>query len=366
MLSLPLVLILSAAPCFGSPLQKRVAAVKISGAAVNYGPDPYVPPACLTECTEYWQSYRWTLNDSYIPPTATLPAGAVLPTSPALPSGVYAGVEVGSFNVYVAPVCQGLCQKWASKDRGCLSKTSWVTSQDEIEACECSDPAYTPALSECASCVEQNPANSTIHYAFRTRVSSVNYACRDYVSVDVSTPHALQTASIHTEGGYSTIPSNIKTSSTTSLGASSTTAGPSKASGTSSSAVAASTSTTTGGAAGSRPTNSNLQTVLCETEEEIDMARAVRHEVFVVEEGYTIEHEHDDKDPDSDHILLLLNGKVVGTIRWFIPLNKLGRLALLKDARVEITASAELHAIGFYLKLGFTTDRVQFFESFIY
>lgn len=39
------------------------------------------------------------------------------------------------------------------------------------------------------------------------------------------------------------------------------------------------------------------------------------------------------KDPDSDHFVLFKDGAPIGTIRYFPPLAKLGRLAVLKEGR---------------------------------
>ncbi|KAI5475065.1 hypothetical protein MNV49_002057 [Pseudohyphozyma bogoriensis] len=92
-----------------------------------------------------------------------------------------------------------------------------------------------------------------------------------------------------------------------------------------------------------QPTNPDLQTLLCETDEQEETCRQIRIEVFCDEQGYLLHQEIDEKDPSSDHILLYLKGAPVGTIRWWPfpsepnspPSGKLGRLAVLKRARVS-------------------------------
>lgn len=104
---------------------------------------------------------------------------------------------------------------------------------------------------------------------------------------------------------------------------------------------------------------------------------ALRHAVFVVEQGYSAEGEVDALDPVSHHILAVDNGTPVATAR--VCLNedtaKIGRVCVIKprrgiglgadliNAAVEMAADkgakrtilgAQTHAIGFYEKLGFT------------
>lgn len=90
-----------------------------------------------------------------------------------------------------------------------------------------------------------------------------------------------------------------------------------------------------------KPITTGFTTKLCTNQKELDESMEIRMKVFVEEQGFTIEEELDEKDPGSDHFLLLHKSesesdnelKVVGTIRWYPPLNKLGRLAVLKDFR---------------------------------
>ncbi|MCX7565813.1 GNAT family N-acetyltransferase [Sulfitobacter sp. F26169L] len=103
---------------------------------------------------------------------------------------------------------------------------------------------------------------------------------------------------------------------------------------------------------------------------------ALRHTVFVQEQGYTAEGEVDALDPLSHHLLAQQNGTPVATARVYIAEGtaKIGRVCVLKELRgtglgadliraaVELATrqgadhailGAQVHAIGFYAKLGF-------------
>ena len=109
---------------------------------------------------------------------------------------------------------------------------------------------------------------------------------------------------------------------------------------------------------------------------DLQVCYALRHEVFVVEQGYTAEGEVDALDPDSLHLLAQQEGVPVATARVHIQdgIAKIGRVCVLKDQRGTglgadlITAAVELadankasrvvlgaqaHAVGFYAKLDF-------------
>lgn len=104
---------------------------------------------------------------------------------------------------------------------------------------------------------------------------------------------------------------------------------------------------------------------------------ALRHEVFVVEQGYSAEGEVDALDEGSHHLLAWKDGAPVATARVHIEgeTAKIGRVCVLKSRRgtglgadliraaVTLAATygarravlgAQLHAVGFYGKLGFT------------
>ena len=103
---------------------------------------------------------------------------------------------------------------------------------------------------------------------------------------------------------------------------------------------------------------------------------ALRHTVFVEEQGYTAEGEVDDLDPFSHHILARENGTPIATARVHLEGDtaKIGRVCVIAarrgiglgadliNAAVALAAQkgairailgAQIHAIGFYEKLGF-------------
>lgn len=140
---------------------------------------------------------------------------------------------------------------------------------------------------------------------------------------------------------------------------------------------------------------SNLKAILCETQEDIDKCIKIRIEVFVDEQGYELDDELDEKDPLSDHILLLRGDDPQGTIRYYHPMGKLGRLGVLQSARglgagkllvealedhvktrkgkagiaesgkseVQIVANAQAYAEGFYRKCGYSREGDEFLED---
>lgn len=70
--------------------------------------------------------------------------------------------------------------------------------------------------------------------------------------------------------------------------------------------------------------------------EEIEEIKAIRHQVFTVEQGVEPALEFDGKDGDADHLLAYLNSQPVGTarIRYLSPQTaKIERLAVLSGAR---------------------------------
>ncbi|WP_353429961.1 GNAT family N-acetyltransferase [Paracoccus denitrificans] len=106
--------------------------------------------------------------------------------------------------------------------------------------------------------------------------------------------------------------------------------------------------------------------------------RAIRHEVFVIEQAVPEAEEWDGSDGDAIHLLARdATGMAVGTARILIEgaTGKIGRVAVLKSARgtgaraaliraaldelralpgvTRAKLGAQTHAIGFYEKLGF-------------
>jgi predicted GNAT family N-acyltransferase len=68
---------------------------------------------------------------------------------------------------------------------------------------------------------------------------------------------------------------------------------------------------------------------------ELDAALALRHEVFVVEQGVPVPEEIDAHDPSALHLVAVRDGEVIGTCRVVVDrgVGKLGRMAVRRDAR---------------------------------
>lgn len=133
------------------------------------------------------------------------------------------------------------------------------------------------------------------------------------------------------------------------------------------------------------------------TPELIEQSYALRHEVFVDEQGVPEDLERDERDPDADHVLAWLDGRPVGAGRLVVepaghagldpalgPVGHLGRLAVLEAARgngigaamvreIEERArarglrcvylGAQTHAVGFYERLGYDAYGPQFDDA---
>lgn len=109
----------------------------------------------------------------------------------------------------------------------------------------------------------------------------------------------------------------------------------------------------------------------------------IRHQVFVIEQQVPIEEEWDGQDDECHHFLLQENGDAIATAR-LTPIGKIGRMAVLKQARgygygAQIMATiinyarakhypslqlnAQTHALGFYERLGFKAFGNEFEEA---
>jgi predicted GNAT family N-acyltransferase len=108
-----------------------------------------------------------------------------------------------------------------------------------------------------------------------------------------------------------------------------------------------------------------------------DALYAVRHQVFVVEQGVPAEIEIDEWDPLSRHVLAVDgSGMALGCGR-LLPDGHIGRMAVVQDGRGKgvglrilqtliamakaqdisrIVLSAQTHALGFYKKAGFIPE----------
>lgn len=111
--------------------------------------------------------------------------------------------------------------------------------------------------------------------------------------------------------------------------------------------------------------------------EKLDACLALRFEVFVDEQGVPVEEERDALDDSATHLLALKDGVPVGTARIVFTedIAKIGRVCVVKSARgtglgaklieacvaearrrPDVTTAklgAQIHALGFYEKLGF-------------
>ena len=107
---------------------------------------------------------------------------------------------------------------------------------------------------------------------------------------------------------------------------------------------------------------------------ELEALLALRYEVFVVGQEVPADLEHDENDPAYDHAVALIDGQVVGTGR-LLPEGVIGRMAVADSVRgqgvgaavlavleqraterglAEVELHAQVHAVGFYDKAGYT------------
>ena len=119
------------------------------------------------------------------------------------------------------------------------------------------------------------------------------------------------------------------------------------------------------------------------TPEELPALLALRHEVFVVGQGVPEDLELDPADPDYDHAVALLDDEVVGTGR-LLPDGTIGRMAVAEQVRgrgvgaavlavleerarerglTHVDLHAQVHAVGFYDKAGYTAYGPVYLEA---
>ncbi len=113
------------------------------------------------------------------------------------------------------------------------------------------------------------------------------------------------------------------------------------------------------------------------------LLQQVRREVFVVEQEVPESEEWDEDDPASVHVLATRNREPVGTGR-LTPAGKIGRMAVLSEVRgkgvgsrilgmlvaeahhrglPQLRLNAQVQAIPFYEKHGFSTEGPVFMEA---
>lgn len=96
----------------------------------------------------------------------------------------------------------------------------------------------------------------------------------------------------------------------------------------------------------------SLQILQVDTPEDLTRARAIRHQVFVEEQGIPAELEENGLDEEAVHLLAVVDGEAVGTIR-LVPraddTGELARVAVLESARGSGVGKAlvrELEAVA--------------------
>lgn len=120
---------------------------------------------------------------------------------------------------------------------------------------------------------------------------------------------------------------------------------------------------------------------------DIATCRALRREVFTLEQGVSEADEIDDLDEVATHLLAVVDGRPVGTAR-VVPKGdhgKIGRVCVLADQRgtglgaaliraavaecrrmpgvAKAKLGSQSHAVGFYQKLGFVVVGQEFLDA---
>lgn len=111
--------------------------------------------------------------------------------------------------------------------------------------------------------------------------------------------------------------------------------------------------------------------------------QSIRNTVFTIEQGVDTRIDFDGQDDDAIHIVVKKNGQAVGTGRMLAD-GHIGRVAILKELRGEgiganvvqslvdeavklnfpkVYLGAQLQAVDFYLKLGFTPYGEEYIEA---
>lgn len=120
---------------------------------------------------------------------------------------------------------------------------------------------------------------------------------------------------------------------------------------------------------------------------DIATCRALRREVFILEQGVSEADEVDDRDDEAIHLLLAEEGEPLGSARLLVGAGyvKVGRVCVLAHARgrgfgaaliraaveraraipgvAEVRLGAQTHALGFYEALGFHAEGPEFDDA---
>ena len=126
-----------------------------------------------------------------------------------------------------------------------------------------------------------------------------------------------------------------------------------------------------------------MKTTICTYMEAKKLIRQVRNDVFVEEQGVSSEEEFDDDDPACVHVIVTEDGVPIGTGRLRRD-GRIGRIAVVRKARRtgigkvimdaleahardsgmnHLWAHAQVHALGFYEKLGYFASGEVFMEE---
>lgn len=116
-------------------------------------------------------------------------------------------------------------------------------------------------------------------------------------------------------------------------------------------------------------------------------ALQIRHDVFIIEQGVSLEEEIDELEDKTEHLVVYANSKPVAAARMLVLDNqtyKAQRVSVLKDARgkgygaelmqqiekrakelggEKITLGAQNTAIPFYEKLGYEVEGEEFLDA---
>jgi len=130
----------------------------------------------------------------------------------------------------------------------------------------------------------------------------------------------------------------------------------------------------------------DLKIKLAETQEERQGANALRHQVFVGEQGIPEEEECDEHDATALHVVALLDGHIVGTARMLtLPKSEaqFGRMAVEPTARrrgiggsilrfledqarsrgvTRVVLNSQIEAVSSYRRHGYVAEGEPFFE----
>lgn len=121
--------------------------------------------------------------------------------------------------------------------------------------------------------------------------------------------------------------------------------------------------------------------------DDLATCRALRRRVFIEEQGVSEADEIDGRDGEALHLLATCGGRPLGTARLLTEgaTGKLGRVCVLPEARgtglgaaliraavaqfrtmpgiATVRLGAQIHALGFYEKLGFTATGPEYLDA---